>query len=84
MEVLPTSVVVPAGYRIGLSVLGKDYEHVGEGASLSNMKNVMRGCGPFMHDDDGDRQARIFGGRCSLHIKADAAPYVLLPIIPAA
>ncbi|MDH0683005.1 CocE/NonD family hydrolase [Achromobacter animicus] len=84
VEVLPTSVVVPAGYRIGLSVLGKDYEHAGEGASLSNMKNVMRGCGPFLHDDEGDRPAHIYGGRCSLHFDGEAAPYVLLPVIPSA
>lgn len=82
VEVLPTSVVVPPGYRIGLSVLGKDYEHAGEGASLSNMKNVMRGCGPFLHDDEGDRPATIFGGRCTVHFGPDAAPFVLLPVIP--
>lgn len=84
VEILPTSIVVPAGYRLGLSVLGKDYEHAGEGASLSNMKNVMRGCGPFLHDDPDDRPASVFGGTCRLHFGKDAAPYVLLPRIPKA
>ena len=34
---------------------GKDYEYEGEAATLSNMKNPMKGCGPFIHDDETDR-----------------------------
>src|SRR5207248_6910916 len=41
IEIWPTSIVVPARYRIGLSIRGRDYEHPGPAHRLSNMKNPM-------------------------------------------
>jgi uncharacterized protein len=82
IEIWPTSIVVPAGYRIALTVRGKDYEHAGPGARLSNMKNEFRGCGPFLHNDPRDRPPAIFGGRTTLHIGPERPAYVLLPVIP--
>ncbi|HTP82539.1 MAG TPA: CocE/NonD family hydrolase [Alphaproteobacteria bacterium] len=82
VEIWPTSIVVPKGYRIALSVRGKDYEYPGPAARLSNMKNPMTGCGPFMHDDPQDRPREIFGGRNALHFAPSRTPYVLLPVIP--
>jgi hypothetical protein len=74
---------VPAGYRIGLTVRGKDYEYAkSSGQRLSNFKNELRGCGPFLHDDPVDRPAQLFGGTTTLHFTADAPAFVLLPIIP--
>jgi predicted acyl esterase len=83
IEIWPTCIVVPKGYTIALAVRGKDYEYEGEAATLSNMKNPMRGCGPFMHDDETDRPPAIFGGRAKLHAGPDRAAHVLLPVIPA-
>ena len=80
IEIWPTCIVVPAGYRIALSVRGRDYEHEGEAATLSNMKNPMKGCGPFVHDDPTDRPPEIFGGKVTLHF--DRKPFLLLPVIP--
>ena len=52
IEIWPTSIAVPAGYRIGLSIRGKDYEYGGaSGGKLSNFKNELTGCGPFLHND---------------------------------
>jgi predicted acyl esterase len=83
IELWPTSVVVPPGHRLGLSVLGRDYEwQRATGARLSNFKNELRGCGPFLHDDPRDRPAAIFGGRTSLHIGPAQRAYVLVPIVP--
>jgi hypothetical protein len=82
IEVWPTSIVVPRGYRIALSVRGKDYEHPGPGARLSNMKNEFKGCGPFLHNDPRDRPPAVFGGRTTLHIAPERPAYVLLPVIP--
>ena len=83
IEVWPTSIVVPTGYRIGLSLRGKDYEYPhASGERLSNFKNELRGCGPFLHDDPLDRPADVFGGKTTLHTGADQLAYVLLPIIP--
>jgi len=83
IEIWPTSVVVPAGYRIGLTIRGKDYEYAGaSGGRLSNFKNELKGCGPFLHDDPRDRPAEIFGGTTSLHFGRGRQPFLLLPIIP--
>jgi len=80
IELWPTSIVVPAGYRVALTVRGRDYEwQKSTGAKLSNFKNELRGCGPFLHDDPRDRPAAIFGGRTTLHLKNS---YLLLPVIP--
>jgi len=83
IEIWPTSIVVPAGYRIGLSVRGKDYVYPGgSGGRLSNMKNEFTGCGPFLHNEPRDRPPKVFGGQVTLHVGPDRAAHVLLPIIP--
>jgi hypothetical protein len=83
IEIWPTSIVVPAGYRIGLSIRGKDYVYAGpSGGKLSNFKNELTGCGPFLHDDPRDRPPDIFGGVTSLHFVGSWQPHLLLPVIP--
>jgi uncharacterized protein len=83
IEIWPTSIVVPAGYRIGVTIRGKDYEYGGaSGGRLSNFKNELKGCGPFLHDDPLDRPVAIYGGVTSLHFGRSKPPYVLLPVIP--
>lgn len=85
IEIWPTSVVVPAGWRVGLTVRGRDYEYGGgSGGRLSNFKNELKGCGPFLHDDPVDRPADVFGGTTTLHWAPDRQPYLLLPVIPSA
>lgn len=80
VELWPTSIVVPAGYRVALTVRGKDYEwQASTGARLSNFKNELRGCGPFLHNDPRDRPAALFGGTTTLYLKDS---YVLIPVIP--
>jgi predicted acyl esterase len=80
VELWPTSIVVPSGYRVALTVRGKDYEwQASTGARLSNFKNELRGCGPFLHNDPRDRPAALFGGTTTLHLRDS---YVLIPVIP--
>ena len=84
VEIVPTSIVVPKGYRVALTVRGKDYVYPGgSGGKLSNMKNEFTGCGPFLHDDARDRPTAIFGGTTTLHLGGGRESYLLLPIIPA-
>jgi predicted acyl esterase len=83
IEIWPTSIVVPKGHRIGLSIRGKDYVYAGpSGGKLSNFKNELTGCGPFLHDDPRDRPPAIFGGTTSLHFGGSRQAYLLLPVIP--
>jgi hypothetical protein len=76
--------VVPPGYRLALTVRGKDYEADGGDAALPNAPYPMKGVGPFLHIDSEDRPAAIFACRNTLHFAADRQPYLLLPIIPEA
>jgi len=82
IEIWPTCIVVPKGYRVALTIRGKDYEWEGEATTLSNMKNPMRGCGPFVHDDESDRPPAVFGGKVTLHVGPKRPAHVLLPLIP--
>jgi hypothetical protein len=82
VEIWPTSIVIPPGYRLVLSVRGKDYENEGPKISLDGVKYTLTGVGPFIHVHPQDRPKEIFGGQYTLHFKPGEAPYVLLPVIP--
>jgi predicted acyl esterase len=84
IEIWPTCVVVPAGYRLGLSVRGTDYVYPGEPVHLSNVKRPLTGCGPYRHDDPTDRPQEVFGGRVTLHVDPAHPSYLLVPVIPTA
>ncbi|CAL8475599.1 CocE/NonD family hydrolase [Caballeronia sp. S22] len=81
VEIWPTSIAIPAGYRLGLSVRGRDYEHNLDVARLSNMKFPMRGCGPFIHNDEQDRPAATFAGTTTLHASKTQKPFLLIPTL---
>jgi predicted acyl esterase len=83
VEIVPTCIVVPKGYRVGLSLRGRDYVYPGgSGGKLSNMKNEFTGNGPFLHDDPRDRPVAIYGGTTTLHLGGGRENFLLLPIIP--
>ena len=83
VEIVPTSIVIPKGFYIALSIRGKDYVYPGgSGGRLSNMKNEFTGCGPFLHDDSRDRPISVYGGNTKIHWGDGCDNHVLLPIIP--
>jgi len=82
VEIWPTSIVVPVGYRLALSVRGKDCEYDGTDAAIAHAPYPMKGVGPFTHTNPLDRPPEIFGGKNTLHFGGKFQPYVLLPIIP--
>lgn len=84
VEIWPTSIVVPPGFRLALTVRGKDYEVDGTDIALPNAPYPMKGVGPFLHIDKDDRPAEIFVCRNTLHFVRGREPYLLLPVIPPA
>ncbi len=75
--------MIPKGYRLGLSIRGKDYVYPGpSGGKLSNFKNELTGCGPFLHDDPRDRPPEVYSGVTTLHFGGRRQAFVLLPMIP--
>ncbi|KHA54091.1 CocE/NonD family hydrolase [Sulfitobacter geojensis] len=82
VEIWPTSIVIPKGYRLALSVRGKDYIwQASTGARLSNFKNELLGCGPFLHDDPRDRPENVFGGTTTLHLDPNNPSFLMVPVI---
>lgn len=82
IEIWPTSIVAPAGYRIGLTVMGRDYEVDAAPGFLSNVGKPLRGCGPFLHDDPDNRPPHVFGGTTTLHFGKNMEAFIVLPVIP--
>jgi len=83
VEIWPTSIVVPAGSRLALTVRGRDYEYPGgPGAGLGTLGAVFTGVGPFQHNDARDRPPEIFGKRVTLHCGPKRRTHVLLPVVP--
>jgi predicted acyl esterase len=84
VEIWPTSIVIPAGHRIALTVRGRDWEvHRPDAPRLGSFKNEMTGCGPFLHNDPVDRPPELTGSTQTLWAGPDYASRLLLPIIPA-
>ncbi len=83
VEVWPTCLVVPAGFRLALTIRGRDYEYPGgAGEGVGVLGRVFTGVGPFRHDDPRDRPAEIFGGNVTLHAGPKRAAHLLVPVIP--
>ena len=89
VEIWPTSIVVPSGYRLGLSVRGRD--HLSQGSAHPALPGtglgatsaaVFSGVGPFRHTSPDDRPLEVVGGQVTLHWTEDCQPSVLLPVIP--
>jgi uncharacterized protein len=84
IEIWPTCIVVPAGYRVGLSVRGRDYAFDGPPVEIPGVKHSLTGVGPFLHEEPRGRPSDIFQGRTTLHFGQGREPFLLLPVIPPA
>lgn len=83
VEIWPTSLVLPAGGRIALTVMGKDFERSEAGQRITSFANPLRGSGPFLHNDPEDRPPpAAFGGRTTIHTGGAHASWLLVPLIP--
>jgi uncharacterized protein len=83
VEVVPSCIVVPPGYRLGLSVRGKDYEYAGKLDEYgTSFYYATRGTGGMTHNDPDDRPADVFGGTVTLHSGPEQPSHLLLPVIP--
>ena len=68
VEIWPTSIVGPPGYRRVLTLKGCDFEYDVPGRML--------------HDDPRDRPPEIFGGTNRIHTGGTHPSYLLMPLIP--
>lgn len=77
IEIWPTCIVLPAGYRLALDIRGHDFSR-----PSVNGDQPYGGSGPFLHDDASDRPASIFAGRTTIHTGTGRKSALLLPLIP--
>jgi predicted acyl esterase len=83
IEIWPTSIVVPAGYSLGLTVRGNDYRYDGELSDFAReFHYANRGIGPFVHADCSDRPEEVFGGTVTVHVGGNTDSHLLLPTVP--
>ncbi|MGM0592293.1 MAG: CocE/NonD family hydrolase C-terminal non-catalytic domain-containing protein, partial [Halobacteriota archaeon] len=80
VEIWPTSIVAPEGYRIGLSVRGNDYR--APGVDGEDEWRNFTGVGPFRHQEAEDRPPEVYGGEVTVHTGPDHPSHVTLPIVP--
>ncbi len=85
VEIWPTSIVVPAGYRLALTVRGSDYVYDGPLSPFAQtFYYANRGVGPFTHADPDDRPPSRAGGAVTLHTGGGSPSSLLLPVVPPA
>jgi predicted acyl esterase len=83
VEIVSSCIVVPAGWRVALTVRGKDYEYKGELSEFAKKFHYgTRGTGGMTHNDPDNRPKKIFSGKVTLHTGGGRDAYLLLPIIP--
>ena len=83
VEIVTSCIVVPVGWRVALTVRGKDYEYAGEVSEFAKQFHYStKGTGGMTHNDPDDRPTAIFDNRVTLHAGGGRDPYLLLPIIP--
>ncbi|HYB43735.1 MAG TPA: CocE/NonD family hydrolase [Candidatus Methylomirabilis sp.] len=84
VEILPTCIVLPAGWRVALTVRGKDYEYEGELDEFGKKFHYgTRGTGGMTHNDPDSRPPAVFGGEVTLHTGGERGSHLLVPIIAA-
>ena len=75
VELWPTCVLVPKGYRLGLRLEGKDFSRLEKGGPLT-------GSGPFLHFHPKDRPPDVFGGTNYIHTGGSYTSYLQIPMVP--
>ena len=79
VEIWPTCIILPKGFRLAVVIAGTDFERPGPDQIPVFLT---RGSGPFLHDDPRDRPAEIFGGTTTVHTGPGRDAYLLVPVIP--
>ena len=83
IEIWPTCIVAPIGYRLALTIRGRDYEYPGDlNIDYAKFGQPASGVGALRHDDAADRPPAVYGGETTLHLSEQERCYLLLPLTP--
>jgi hypothetical protein len=78
VELWPTSIILPAGYTLSLTIGGHDFERAWPGEEASNF----RGTGGWTHTDPRDRPPELFSGTTTVYSGSAHTSALLVPIVP--
>jgi uncharacterized protein len=81
VEIWPTCIVIPPGYRLSLTIQGHDFERETVSGAFATL-GAFRGSGPFVHDDPWDRRPERIGGRVTIYGGGARPSSLQLPVIP--
>lgn len=76
VEIWPTSIVLPAGYRLAVRIDAEDF-------ARENASGPRKGSGPFLHTDPQDRDAARLAGENAILTGGSYDSHLVLPLIPA-
>lgn len=83
VEIVSSCIVIPAGWRLALSVRGQDYIYPGDLSDFAKSFHYgTRGTGGMTHTDLDNRPMAVYGGKVTLHTGGNNGAYVMLPVIP--
>ena len=74
VEIWPASLALPAGFRLALTLQGKDFERAGE-------TGAQKGSSWFLHEDPRDRPPESFAGTHTVYSGGERGSYLQLPVI---
>jgi predicted acyl esterase len=77
VEIWATSLALPTGYRLALTLQGKDFER-------PDAQGPLKGSGHYTHTDPVDRPPESFAGANTIHTGTERNSYLLLPVLTAA
>lgn len=85
VEVWPTSVIIPKGYRLGFCISGCDFDLPDEGQWTKKTPDgtIWKDLAIYTHRSQCElADAPEFHGDTTLHSEGEERPYILLPVIP--
>jgi predicted acyl esterase len=82
VEIWPTCVLVPQGYRLGLMVAGVDFDHGREPVMWGKSGLELRGSSIWPHVDPLRRPAAVYDNEVTLYGGGSRASYLLAAIVP--
>jgi len=75
VEIWPTSIVLPAGYRLAVRIDAEDF-------ARENASGPRKGSGPFLHTDPRDRNVASLAGENTILTGGSYDSHLVLPWIP--
>ena len=79
---LAHSIVIPAGYRLALTIRGSDYRYGGELSEFAQRFHYAdAGRAVQARRDPEDRPDDVFSGQVTIHVGGQTDSYLLVPVI---